>query len=366
MKVSILPENIVNIIPLITKVLPTRPQVPILSNVLLQATSAGLYLKATDMELGIEIKIPAKVEEEGSITIPGKEFVEAINSLPKDKLTIELLKDIVVVSCRESKVQFNTISSNEFPQLYKEKGEKVLSFSRKEFVDIFSYLTFSVSTEESRPQLSGVFLDKKDSYVNFVSTDGYRMSIKKVVNGASSLKENVIIAVGIVNEILALKGEDEIVLSVNKAENQIVFEVGDVVVVGRMLEGAFPDYERVVPVDCSTTVVFTREELLQSVKLASVFARESTNVINVEIKGDSMRLTTKTQGVGEGEAIVECKKTGEDVSISFNIKYLLDVLKSVNDNEIELRLNSAMSPALFVCPKKDFMHVIMPIQVDQS
>ena len=113
------------------------------------------------------------------MTVPGKEFLETINSLPKDKVTISLEKDLAVVLCRSNRITFNTIAFEEFPQLYKEKGEKVSDFSREEFLDIFSYLTFSVSSDDIRPQLTGVYIDSRSSGVNFVSTDGYRMSVKQ-------------------------------------------------------------------------------------------------------------------------------------------------------------------------------------------
>lgn len=363
MKVTLLPENITSFIPLINKVLPTHSQLPILSNLLLKATTEGLFLRATDLEMGVQVKISAKIEEEGIVTVPGKEFLETISSLPKDKITLTLNKDTLVVSCRGNKISFNTISGEEFPQLFKEKGSEVDRFSRKEFMDIFSCLTFSVSLEENRPQLGGVYVDDKKDYTNFVSTDGYRMSVKKVFQ-KNKEREKLIVPVGLLNEVISLKEGDEIVLCVNKGENQVLFEVGDVIVVGRMIEGTFPDYESVVPGDFSTTVTFNREELLQNVKLASIFARDNSNVANLEVVGSVMRLTTRTQGVGEGEMVVECRKEGEDNKISFNIKYLLDVLKNQTVEEMTLGLNTPMEPAVFLTKEKDFSHVIMPIQVD--
>lgn len=364
MKVTILPENLTKYLPLINKVLPSHSQIPILSNVCLLANSDGFFIKATDLELGTQIKIPAKIEGEGAITIPGKEFLETINSLPKDKITISLEKDAVVVTCRDNRIVFSTISYDEFPQLFKEKGEEVLRFGRQEFLDIFSYLTFSVSQEETRPQLTGVYIDSKSNEVNFVSTDGYRMSVKKTKTKKKKLEEGLIVSVGIINEVMSLKEEDEIVMYLNKAESHVVFEVGGALIIGRMIEGKFPDYESVLPSQSKTTATFNREELLQNVKIASVFARDSSNIANLEIKGNTIKLSTKTQGVGEGETVIECQKEGEDNKISFNIRYLMDLLKSLSEAEVTLRLNSASEPAVFEVKEKDYLHVIMPIQVD--
>jgi DNA polymerase-3 subunit beta len=364
MKVTILPENITNYIPLLNKILPSHSQVPILSNIFIEAKSDGLTLKATDLEMGTEIKIPAKIEEEGAVTVPGKEFLEAIGSLPKDKIEIEVDKDIMNVKCRDTKVVFNTISKDEFPILYKGLGEKIADFTREEFLDIFSNLTFSVSMEDSRPQLMGVLINPVDSGVDFVSTDGYRMSVRKIGGKKTEEKEGVIVAVKLINEVIALKGEGSIVLYLNKNEGQVVFEIGDVIIVGRMIEGAFPDYGRVIPKESTTTVNFEREALLQGVKLVSVFAKDSSNIAMLSVEDKKIVIETKTQGVGEGKAVVECEKSGEDVKIAFNIRYLMDILRNVSDKTMILKLNSNMEPALFELEKKGFSHVIMPIQVD--
>jgi DNA polymerase-3 subunit beta len=364
MKVSLLAENITSTLPLLNKILPSHSQVPILSNILLLADNTGFYIKATDLELGVEIKIPAKIEEEGMITVPGKEFIEALSNFPKDKIVIEAQKEKTVLTSRGNTVSFNTISGKEFPSLYKEKGVEVAVFKMEEFTDIFSYLTFAVSNEESRPQLTGVYINKKEDGIDFVSTDGYRMSVKTVMVDKNKFEESPIISVKLINEVLALKKTDSVILRINKKENQITFEVGDIILVGRMIEGSFPDYEKVIPKSSKTTITIDREEFLQNVRLASVFAKDTSNIVNIEIKNNTVSLSTKAQGVGEGESVMEAKQVGEDNRISFNVKYLFDLVKTVTEREIVLKLNSANEPALFEVKEKSFNHIIMPIQAD--
>ncbi len=366
MKVTILTEIIDIYIPLINKTLPTHSQVPILSNILLVAKKDGLTLKATDLELGIEIKIPAKIEAEGSVTVPGKEFLEVIASLPKDKITLELIKDTLTLQCRASKVSFNTIPMEEFPELYKSRGEEVARFGKGEFMDIFSYLVFAVSAEETRPQLTGVFINKKDDKIDFVATDGYRMSVKTISGGErKNISQGLIISVKLINEVMGLKNDKgDVVLRVNQQENQVFFELGDVLFVGRMIEGGFPDYSGVLPKESKTIITVDREELLQSVKLASVFAKDQSNVLTMEARGQALHLTTKASGVGEGEMVVDCEKKGEDVKIAFNARFLQDLLRTVDAKTITLKLNSGLESALFEIKESNFKHVIMPVQVD--
>lgn len=364
MKVSLLTENITNVLPLLNKILPSHSQVPILSNIFLLANSTGFYVKATDLELGVEIKIPAKIEEIGMITVPGKEFVEALSNFPKDKMVLETQKEKLMLTCRGNAVSFNTISGKEFPSLYKERGTEVAIFKTDEFVDIFSYLTFAVSTEESRPQLTGVYIDKKEDVINFVSTDGYRMSVRTVKMEKSKIEESLIVSVRLISEVLALKKTDDVVLRINKKENQIIFEVGDIILVGRMIEGTFPDYEKVIPKESKTTVLLDREQFLQNIRLASVFAKDTSNIVSVEIKNDTISLLAKAQGVGEGESVMEVKQEGDDNKIAFNIRYLFDLVKTVTEPELILKLNSSNEPALFEIKEKAFKHVIMPIQAE--
>lgn len=279
MKVSFLPENIIKYLPLINRAIPSHTQVPILSNILLKSTKEGLTLEATDLDIGVRIKIPSKIEEEGSITVPGKEFLETINSLPKEKILLEKDKDLLVLTCLDSRAVFNTISGEEFPQLLKEKGDLVFRMKREQFVSVFSNITFSVSQEESRPQLTGVFIEVVDDGVNFVSTDGYRMTMKKIKEKEVKRKEGLIVSVKLINEVISLKGNEDISLFVNEKESQVIFEVGDVLVVGRMIGGAFPDYLNVLPKKSLTSAVFEREGLLQNVRLASVFAKDRKSVV---------------------------------------------------------------------------------------
>lgn len=364
MKVSFLPENIIKYIPTITKVIPTHSQVPILSNILLSADKNGFVIQATDLDMGVKIKIPSKIEEEGEVTVPGKEFLETLSSLPKDKVLLEKEKENLILTCAGNRIVFNTISPGEFPQLIKDKGEVVATFKNEEFLEIFSNLTFSVSQEESRPQLTGVYLNPGGSMVDFVSTDGYRMSIKKKEGKNIKTKEGLIISVKIVNEVLAVKGEDEVTIYVNSKENQVVFEVGEALFVGRMISGKFPDYEGVLPTKSSVTAEFDRDELLQSVRLVSVFAKDNSNIINLSVENGQIMVDANTQGVGRGEAGVACTQKGGDVKIAFNIRYLLDVLKFSGGKNLTLKLNSPADPALFESKESDFLHVIMPIQVD--
>ncbi len=364
MEVELLTENIEKHLSTLLRMLPSNSQVPILSNILLTADKSGFYLKATDLEIGIIIKIPAKINKEGSITIPGKQFIETITNLPKDKLLMVEEKEKLRISIRESNITFQTLSSLEFPDLMKRKGEKIISLKKTAFDKLFDHLCFSASTDDIRPHLTGVYIAKIDGLVELVTTDGYRLTVKSIeMNTLSKIEEPIIVSVQVVNEAMNIKAE-EITMSINLDENQVVFEGGDVVLVGRLIDGRFPPYEKVIPSASITKVTIDRDEFIQSVRLASVFAKDQSNIVNVSIEGGVLKLSAKTSGVGEGEFVVDVQKEGEDNNIAFNIRYLADALKNFEGEKVVMEMNGPLQPALFKDNKNSFKHVIMPIKTD--
>jgi len=364
MEVEILTENIERHLPVLLRMLPSHSQVPILGNILLLADSNGFFVKATDLEIGVIIKIPAKINKEGSLTVPGKEFIEAVSNLPKDKVLFSEDKEKLRISVRGNKLSFQTLSALEFPELMKTKGEKIISLKKDAFDSLFDHLAFSVSTDDIRPHLTGVYVVKKDSGVDLVTTDGYRLTVKSVGNSVvSKITDPIIISMQVINEAMNIKS-DSVDMYVNSDENQVVFEGGEVTLVGRIIDGKFPPYEKAIPQSSKTKIIVDREGFIQEGRLASVFAKDQSNIVNMTIEDSQVKLSSKTSGVGEGEFVVDCEKEGEDNSIAFNIRYLMDALKNFEGDRISIEINGPLQPALFSDNKNSFKHVIMPIKAD--
>lgn len=364
MEVEILTENLTKYIGLLTRIVPSNSQVPILNSLMLEADSSGFYIKATDLELGAVIKIPAKINNQGKTTIPGKQFLEALSNLPKDKILIKEDKEKVVLKIRENKLIFQTLSASEFPELLKEKGGKVLSLKKSEFDKLFKHLSFSASTDEIRPHLTGVYIVKKDKNVEMVTTDGYRLTVKEAIEkDGVGLEEALIVSMEAVSEAMNIDSVDMSVF-VNEAEGQVVFEGGDVVLVGRLIEGKFPPYEKVMPKTAATKIKVDKQEFMQNTKLANVFAKDQSNIINLSVEGNVLKISSKTAGLGEGEFELDCVKDGEDNKIAFNVRYVLDALKNFEGETVTLEINGPLQPALLTDDKNSFKHVIMPVKTD--
>ncbi len=366
MKATILLEHLKKHMSLLARVVPTQSQVPVLLNVLLEATGEGLFISATDLEMGVRIKIPAKIEQEGAVTVSGKHFTEVINSLTSARVTMELADNGLVMQSDEGKVILQTIPKEEFPRLIDEKGKQLYTFSPAEVQTIFSKLLFSVSADDSRPELTGIYLAQQDDYIDFVSTDGYRLSLKRLpAKNILPSDEGMIISARVIAEIMHIKDE-KITMYVYSESNQVLFETTDILLIGRLIAGNFPNYERVIPESSSTKITVDRDEFAKAIRLSSIFARESANIVRIQITDKTLNIFSRSSGVGEGEIKLAITQEGENNDISFNVKFLNDLLRSVDDKDIEMGLNSLTQPAVFRVPgDKEFLHVIMPVRVQE-
>ncbi len=366
MKAQLLIENIEPFLSSLAKALPNHSPVPVLLNILIEATHKGIYISATDLELGIKVKVNGKIDEEGSVTVPGKQFIEIINSLPKGKVTLTYEKEAVTLESSGGKIVLQTIPKEEFPNLFEEKGEKVYSFSKAELKDIFTKIIFAASTDDSRPELTGVYISQKEDHIDFVATDGYRLSLKRV-SGKQILETDngIIVSSKFIAEALTLNS-DTMDFYVYSEGNQVLLEADNTILVGRLIQGNFPNYERVIPQEGSTSAVIDIEEFSKSIKLAAVFARESANIVRIRIADKQLSLFSRSSGIGEGDIQIAVEQTGEDNEIAFNVKFLSDLLRVAGEKRITLAINGPLESALFTLEKDtDFLHVIMPVRVQE-
>lgn len=362
MKAEFLIENIEGYLPTLSKILPIHSQIPVLANLLIEASEEGIFVSSTNLETGVRIKIPGKVEEKGVTTVPGKQFLEALSSLPKDKVSISEGKGVFKITCRNTSVSFQTIAAEEFPGMYEDEGENIIDFSEEELRKTFSPLLFVASQDESRPELTGVLFAQGDGGIDFVTTDGFRLSLKKIA-GKKMTEESLILPARLISEVIALKSPAS--LYVNKKANQAIFKTEDVILVGRFITGSFPKYEKVIPKEGKTSIAVDTQDFSQKLKLISIFAREAANVVRIKIEDGKIMMKAAAAGVGEGEMEVEGEQEGDANEIAFNIKFLSDFLKNVEAKEAILRVNSPVEPALFkIDSDPDFLHVIMPVKVD--
>jgi len=364
MKVSLLTENLQKKLSFVNHAIASRVQLPILGNILLETKNDKLYISATDLEIGIETTVPVQIEEEGSVTVPAKLFTELISVLPDEKITLTLKDSHLEIYGKKSKSILQTMGREEFPALYEEKGEKIISLSPQVLRDDLETVAFSASIETTRPALSGVLIKKQGKTLTFVATDGYRLSLKTdAAEDTTDSEKTLLIPVRIIKEALSLKEDEHITIYSSSKNNQILFEQKETILVGRLIEAQFPNYQKIIPTEASTTVTFDREEMLKAVKTCSIFAREIANIITLSLQKEKIIISAKTPSLGENTMEVEATLLGEENEIAFNGRYLLDMLSNIHDERLQFEMTGPLNSGVFkIEGKTSYLHLIMPIR----
>lgn len=370
MKLTLLQENLKNAVSITSHFTSPKAQLPILGNILLKANKSKLTLSATNLEISIVTSIGAKVEEEGEITVIGKTLNDLVLNLPNDSVYIESVQENVKIT--SGKFKSNVLGSNtaDFPTLPTKLGKNTFSLNAQELKTSLSKTLFAVSTDETRPILTGVLFVFKNKKLYLVSTDGFRLSEIKLKSEIKIPDFKIIIPRAILNELTKIESDESIDISFDKETNQIVFGVGDTLLSSRIIEGDFPDYEKIIPQSQIATINVDKNELEKSIKLASVFARDSGKIIKLKIKKEELIITAESSSAGNQETSLEIRSEDNstefaEVNIMFNYSFIEDVLKVITDDEVQIIIASDNKASKFLDPKSpNFLHIIMPIKTN--
>lgn len=341
---------------------------PVLNNILIKSEGKKVYFSSTNLEIAISCSIEADVRGEGAITIPSKLLSSYIGLVSDDKVEISSIEgNTITISSKSSSTKIKGISSDEFPLIPDiEKGEEVFIKTTDLHVSI-NETVFAASLNLSRPVLSGVLFIAKGGEAKLVATDSYRLAEKKIKLGKEVEGEvYCIIPARTVSELSKIisRTEDEEV-KINVSKNQIAFSVNGIELVSRLIEGKFPDYQKIIPTGIKTTATVSVEDFSLVLKRVSLFARENNNNVSISITNDGkMSVSSEETRVGEERAEVPVNVDGENNKISLNAQYLIDVLTYVDDNKVLFQVIDKVSPAV-ICPsgKNDYVYIIMPLKV---
>jgi DNA polymerase III subunit beta len=369
LKITLLTDNLKEGISLAHHGLSTRSPLPILTNFLIEAGKGSLTISATDLEIGITTSIPAKIEKEGRVVVPGKTFADLINSIDEEKIELEEEDGKLHLRTRATKANFATQSAEEFPRLFEKKGDKKAELDIRSFEKTLSRVVFAAAQDTTRPALSGVLVKNDGQELNIVATDGYRLSLKndkKALKGGK-VDLDLLISARLLREVLAVKKEKgTLSLYSNDTGNQVIFEIDETYLVGRLIESEYPDYQKIIPQDFSTKVVFDRAQALSAVRSCSVFARDAANIVRMKILKKEVVFSSASSSSGGNEVRIDAVGEGEENDISFNARYLQEFLGSIDDEQVVFEMTGPLSPGVFkVLGDSSFLHLIMPIRVQE-
>ena len=375
MKVLTLQENLSKGLSLVSRVVSSKAQLPILSNILLATDKGRLKLSATNLETGINYWLGAKIEKEGAISVPAKTLTEFVSLLPPEKVQLEVKDSTLNIVSGSYSANLVGLPASEFPVVPSLKEEKTFSFSPEELLKGISQTIFAASQDEGRPVLTGVLFQLKDEDLILVATDGYRLSFRKMKAG-KNLKEvkefqrGLIIPARVLGEVEKIisgsQQKEEISLAITSSSNQIIFVTPEAEIVSRLIEGSFPEFEKIIPEKWTTKVVLEKEGFLRAVRTASIFARESANIVKFKIQNSKFKISANAPQVGDNLIELEAKQEGEENSIAFNSRFILDFLNSTEANEISFEMTTSLNPGIFrPAGDSSYFHIIMPVRVQE-
>jgi len=376
MKVTVLQENLARGLSVVSKAVSPRSTLPVLANVLIASDEGRLRLSATNLEMGITCWIPARIDEEGSTTVPSRTFNDLVSTLPSDQVLLKLDVKTQTLNVRggTSTNDIKCIDAQEFPPLPVPDLEGAVQINVGDFREMIHQVVFAASSDEARPVLMGVLVQVDKDKLTMAAADGFRLSVRKaVLSTPAPAPVSAIVPSQALKELarVATDGEEPIYMVLPKGRGQVVFRVKDVEVVSQLIDGTFPDYQQIIPRKYNSRTLVSTASLLKACKQAEIFAREGSNVArfniktaNGEMQPSEVEISATSEETGKNETIVEATVDGSGVLIAFNVKFLREALEVIKTPNVALETSAANAPGV-VRPVGDdnFLHVIMPMHL---
>ena len=343
-----------------------RHTLPILSNVLLEKRGSHLTLLATDIEIQITTSTEAEGDADGAVTVAARKLQEILRSLP-DSTEISLVMEDKRLQVRGGKSRFSlqTLPADDFPRMTLTEGEiKEFSVSQRSFRQLLGKTQYSMAAQDVRYYLNGLLLQVDGKELRAVATDGHRLAYASVEIEAELARQELILPRKTVLELNRLLVDTDDALHISLASNQIRFAFGSIVLVSKLIDGKFPDYERVIPATLRNHMVVRRQTLMQAMQRAAILTNEKFRGVRVVLADNSLKLIAANAEQEEAQDEIEVDYQGEALDVGFNVGYLLDVLNNLQVEEVQWSFNDANSSALISLPGNDrFKYVVMPMRI---
>jgi DNA polymerase-3 subunit beta len=375
MKLSCLQENLDRGLNVVGRAVAVRTTLPITNNVLLATDKSRLKLSATNLEMAISCWTGAKVEEEGSITVPARLLSEFISSLPSEKVDIVLSPQTKTLGlkCARFEARISGVDAKDFPPVPKVEGGITTKVEVEALRQAIGQVAFAAATEESRPVLTGVDAEFDGDTLTLAAADGFRLAVYKLpLAQAVTQKTEVIIPARTLAELNRLMADQEeaVEITVNPEKGQALFRLKDIELVSQLIQGSFPNYSQLIPKKCNTKAVISVADFLRATKTASIFARDGSGIVRLmvapggEMTPGKVTVSARSEEIGDDVGEIDAMVEGEESKIAFNGKYLTDVLGVLHEAQVSLETTNPSSPGVLKPVGVDnYIHVVMPMFV---
>jgi DNA polymerase-3 subunit beta len=373
MKLSVLQENLSHGLTTVARAVSPRSTLPVLANILVATEDGRLRLTGTNLELGITCWIGAKVAEEGATTVPARTFVDLVNTLPADRVEMELTLRTQTLNVRAGAFDNNIkcIDAQEFPPMPPaDLGEGIL-LEMQDLREMISQVAFAASSDDARPVLSGVLVEIDGARLTLAAADGFRLSVRRAdLSAPVSSPLRAIVPARALAELARISSDEQIHMLLPPGRGQVIFRGRDIELVSQLIEGAFPDYQGIIPSSHTNRTVLSTAGFLKACKAADIFAREAAHSARLKIAPGSelepgrVEVTATAAETGSNEVIVDATVDGEPIEIAFNVRFLVDVLSVINSPDVALETSGPAAPGVIKpVGRDDFLHVVMPMHL---
>jgi len=358
-------KELVNALVITEKITGTNPTLPILSCLLLIVKDNILTIRSTNLELGIEVYVPVKSEEDGIVAVPGHIFYNTIQNTQDNQISIETQKNTIVIQTKHSKTVLNTQTYEDFPSLPVINKNDVYTLKSIDLIKGINSVVYSASNSTIKPELSSVYIYEHDKKIFFVSTDSFRLAEKAIqVKEKNVLEKSFLLPIRNSIEILRILNQlqnDNVLVKVDK--NQISFECNNVFITSRIIDGVFPDYKQIIPKDHISEAIVLKQDLLNVFKKINIFSDKFGQIsIDIQPKKKSFVINTNNNNIGQTSDSIDAVIKGEALTMSFNYRYIYDCLNSIQSDSVLLLFTGIGKPLIIKgVSDESFLYLVMPM-----
>ncbi|MBK6632247.1 MAG: DNA polymerase III subunit beta [Betaproteobacteria bacterium] len=360
-------DNILTPLQSVCGIVEKRHTLPILSNVLIEKSGDQLTMLATDIEIQIRTQTGEKEgTEKTAVTVGARKLQDILRSLPESaEVSLELMDKRMQVRAGKSRFNLQTLPCEDYPRMAQIDGEQArLQLTQKQFKRLIGLVQYAMAQQDIRYYLNGLLLVVVGNEIRVVATDGHRLAYASEKLQDSHPRTEVILPRKAIQELSRLLSDNDDVLNISLSTNQALFRFGAIELVSKLIDGKFPDYERVIPQSHGKVITISRTTFLQSLHRAAILTNEKFRGVRIVLASGSLKIISNNADQEEAQEELEITYEAEALDIGFNVTYLLDVLNNVSNEEVEIRLADANSSALITLPGNDsFKYVVMPMRI---
>ncbi|MBN4056791.1 DNA polymerase III subunit beta [bacterium AH-315-J21] len=368
MKFSISRSTLAGYLQAVLQVAPSKPALPILSNIMIEALEQKLKISATDLDISITASFDCDVTRKGVVAAPARILYDIVKELPESEIKFDLTGNKLEMKAPNGSYKIATVEVDDYPTLPAINLKKQIKLTGSDLVNMISHVTFACSSDETRPALNGVLWQTKGDRMVMVATDGHRLSRFTVANKKlKGLNEDVIVPPQALNMLTKLMTDTSKEIGIIFGDNDLAFNLGDIVLTTRLIEGPYPNYDQVIPKQCTKTMRINKEELASAVRRVSILSSALTHQVRFSISGSKLKLSSANADIGgEATETLACDYQGDPIELGYKASYINDILGKVDSEETFFELDSPISAAVIYGTdksKEDYICLIMPLRL---